>query len=195
MKPNVVGVLSWDPGLTLAGWVAFEYNTATGEILVVDFGELEVNRIVDRAAMRANVELYTKRVISLAVLEDKTREIISATKPDYVATEDAFYNPLRPSAYAALLTWIMTLARMLHRDYQKPLFKIPTKVAKQAISGTGSAMKLDVAAAIKANTSIKFKKPPAETDLTETVCDALAVGYAFIVNDLQDILNGKRILE
>jgi Holliday junction resolvasome RuvABC endonuclease subunit len=189
MQP-VIRVLSWDPGLTLAGWVGFEYNPNTNEIVVVDFAELQVNRVVDRAAMRPDVEQYGKRVISLSVLEDKANDILLAFKPDYIATEDAFYNPLRPAAYAALLTWIMTLARLCHKGFKKPLFKIPTKIAKQAICGSGGALKFNVQQAIRTNPNIKFKKPPAEEALTETICDAMAVGYAFIVNDLRDILNG-----
>jgi Holliday junction resolvasome RuvABC endonuclease subunit len=71
---------------------------------------------------------------------------------------------------------------MLYNKFQLMLYRIPTKVAKQAIFGAGDASKENVMEAVRNRSDIIFKQPKQALNLTEHEADAIAVGVAMASN-------------
>ena len=193
MVKHITKVLCFDPGLTKTGWSCIEYNTGSGNCTVTKYGILQPNKCTGHVAMREECELYGKRVMALCELESQVKQLVEDLEPDFVAWEDIFYNPGRPTAFIALSQWLTTVELLLKR-YRMPLYKVPTKIAKKEIYGKGDAGKVDVQTAILSNGRINFKtKPPKE--LCEHEADSIAVGLAFINSTLQSILINKGIIQ
>lgn len=191
MAKQIVRILCFDPGLTKTGWSLIDYNIETSNCTISKYGVLMPNKITGHVAMKEDCDKYGKRVMALCELEAQVKELIEALNPEYVACEDIFYNPRRPMAFIALSQWLTTIELLLKKFYL-PLYKVPTKIAKKEIYGSGSADKVDVQSAILANGRIQFKtKPPKE--LCEHEADSIAVGLGFISSNLQTILISKGI--
>lgn len=186
-----IRILGFDPGLTLAGWAVCDYITQTGQLVIHKFGVIASNKIVSRANMREDVALYGKRIMALAYLRHQVQNLLMEFKPIYVISEDAFFDFRRPTAYAALLQWIVSVELVLKDNLNMPLFKVAPKLIKSCISGAGDAKKIGVLNAILDNDNIQFKQKGCETELIEHTADAIAACYTFT----REILPSLTIIE
>lgn len=175
-----IRVLSFDPGLTLAGWAVCDYKLSDGTINVQRFGDISPNKIASRVNMNDQVEKYGKRLISLDILEDMVQKLVDEYKPDYICSEDAFFNPGTPNAFVALIHWLNTIELLLFKQYDKPLIKLPPRTIKHIVSGSGASGKLPMLQAILADGKIVFKQKKTQEELNEHSTDAISVGVAFI---------------
>ena len=191
MAKPVFRILNFDPGLSKTGWCLIEYNTKSGNCTIAKYGIIQPNKNTGHAAMREECEVYGKRIMALCELESMVKQLLVEFTPDFVACEDIFFNPRRPTAFIALSQWLTTVELLLKR-YRMPLYKVPTKIAKKEIFGSGDAGKVDVQSAILSNGRINFRtKPPKE--LCEHEADSIAVGLAFVNATLQAILINRGI--
>ena len=193
MACEKIRILSFDPGLSTAGWNYSEYRPKVGEMVVVRFGTLYPNKDINLRDARPDVTRYGARIMTLESLRIQFRELMNLYQPDFVVSEDAFYNPTRPTAYCALVQWLTTIALVLHDEYQQTLFKLAPKIAKQVVSGFGGAEKLGVQHAIMHKNDIRFKQKVDESDLSEHICDSIGIGYTFIQEILPSILDIWRV--
>lgn len=180
MSTNIVRILSFDPGLSVSGWAVLDYNRTAGELTVFKFGLLTPNAIVSRVNMKEEVDKYGKRLIALVTLRQMITEIYDEFKPDFVVVEDNFFHSKYPTAYAALLHWTITVDFLLRDNYGQPVYKIPPKLVKQHVTGSGDAKKINIQEAIINNPKIKFKNKQMPFSLIEHTADAIAIGWAFI---------------
>ena len=172
-------MLSFDPGLSFSGWAYSRFESGIRLFTVEQYGMITPNKTVSHKEYRQLVDTYGMRIITLTLLRDLIRELMDKYKPDFVASEDAFFNPRRPGAYEALLHWILTVSFILKDEYSKPLFKIPPKLVKKFISGVGTSDKEGVQHAIFKHKDIVFDKGLGEIELTEHEGDAIAIGYSY----------------
>lgn len=179
MSSDYIRILSIDPGLTISGWSILDYKKNTDTMHVVKTGLMTPNKIVSRVDMKDNVEKYGKRLMALLTLRELVSSIYETYLPDYVVVEGAFFHDKFPTAYAALLHWTTTVDLLIKDKYNKPVFKIPPKLAKHYISGAGDAKKITVQQAILDNPKIEFKSKQVLEDLIEHIADAIAIGWAF----------------
>ena len=195
MKKCSVRVLTIDPGLTNTGWAVMDYDANSGDVVVVALGSIHPGPTADRAEYRGDVDKFTKRTITLRLLRASLTEIMTHTRPDYVVVEDIFFNPQRPMAHAALAMW-HCLTRLCCLDVlQKNMEIIQTKIAKQAITGSGGNGKVTVQKSILLAKDISFKPPSLEKAMDEHQADAIAVGYAFVKRNRERILQEKGFIK
>ena len=178
-KDYLIKILAFDPGLSLSGWNVSTYDTHTQMYRVLKFGMLTPNKGIDTPETHINYVKFGQRVITLKALREQVRELMDTYQPDIVVSEDAFYNPKRPSAYSALVQWLTAVDILLHDEYAKVLFKLAPTAAKQVVSGFGGADKLGVRYAVLNSEDICFKSKHAEENLTEHICDSIGIGYTF----------------
>lgn len=178
-KDYLIKILAFDPGLSLSGWNVSTYDTCTKVYRVLKFGMLTPNKGIDTPETHIEYIKFGPRVMTLKELREQVKELMDAYAPDIVVSEDAFYNPKRPSAYSALVQWLTATDLLLHDEYAKVLFKLAPTAAKQVISGFGGADKLGVRYAVLHRDDIVFKSKHAEDSLTEHICDSIGIGYTF----------------
>lgn len=182
-------ILSFDPGLSTSGWNLSIYDTSTKEMFIEKCGMLFPNENVTLSKNKINSIRYGSRIMTLDQLRNDIRNLMDIFRPDFVVSEDAFYNPTRPTAYCALVQWLTTVSIVLFDEYQHTLFKLAPKIAKQVISGFGGAEKLGVQYAVTHKQDIKFDKSIDVKNLSEHTCDSIGIGYTFIQEVLPSILD------
>lgn len=182
-------ILSFDPGLSTSGWNLSVYDTSTNIMYIEKCGMLFPNENVGLASNKENYIRYGHRIMTLDQLRNDIRELMDTLSPDFVVSEDAFYNPTRPTAYCALIQWLTTISIVLFDEYQHTLFKLAPKIAKQVISGFGGAEKLGVQYAVTHKKDIKFDNSIDVRNLSEHTCDSIGIGYTFIQEILPSILD------
>ena len=155
-------ILSFDPGLSTSGWNLSVYDTSTNIMYIEKCGMLFPNENVGLASNKENYIRYGHRIMTLDQLRNDIRELMNTLSPDFVVSEDAFYNPTRPTA---------------------------PKIAKQVISGFGGAEKLGVQYAVTHKEDIKFDNSIDVKNLSEHTCDSIGIGYTFIQEILPSILD------
>ena len=180
-------ILSFDPGLSTSGWNLSYYNTDEKIMHVEECGVLYPNEKVNKN--KINLIKYGSRIMTLDQLRNDLRNLVNRFSPDFVVSEDAFYNPSRPTAYCALVQWLTTVSMVLFDEYNCTLFKLAPKIAKQVISGFGGAEKLGVQQAIANKKDIVFNQTIDVKELTEHTCDSIGIGYTFIQEILPSILD------
>ena len=188
MKKHQIKVLAIDPGLTNTGWVMMEHDLDSRITVLTKFGSFHPGPAAEKAEHKEELEKFSKRTISLKLLWENLRSILLAEQPDYIAVEDIFFNPQRPTAHAALAMY-HGITRMVCMDVlRKPIEIIQTKIAKQEMTGSGGNGKLSVQQGILTHKDIKFKNKQVESQMDEHCADAVAVGYAFIVRNRERFL-------
>ena len=187
--PSTFRLLCFDPGLSTSGWSILLYSTSDQKIHVTNCGVLTPNDTVHLVANRAHRVRYGARLMTLHQLKQEVAELMDTYHPDFVVTENAFYKRNRLTAYCALVQWIVTVSVLLCQEYQKPLYKIAPRSAKQIISGSGDAKKLGVMQAIIEHEDVTFDPSIQVESLTEHTMDSIAIGYSFIKETLPAILN------
>ena len=181
-------VFAIDPGTTACGWSLLEYNIDDGTVVILKTGIISSRKVVIRAAMRDKVAIFGKTILVLEILRKKILECLSSSKPDYVVIEDAFFNPKRPSAYAILLQCIVTIRRLIYVEYNMPLYTVPTRTAKQTMTGNGGDKKECVQNMIISKEDIVFKNDKLKYSLIVDEADSIAVGYHFCKKILPTLL-------
>ena len=180
---SVIKILAFDPAMGVTGWSVLTTDLFNPiDCTVTKFGSIKPAAVVSKVAFRDEVELYGRSTVSLGYLREQVALLIEEHKPDYIAVEDTYLDPHRPTAYASLLQWICAVKLICREKYKKPLFLISTKTAKHAVTGKGSSGKLAIQEAILTNPNIKFRQKvdATSTELTEHVADSIAVGAGFI---------------
>ena len=180
-------ILSFDPGLSTSGWNLAIYDTDNKIMYIEDCGRLYPNENVGKD--KKCLIRYGTRIMTLNQLRSDIRNLVNKFSPDFVVSEDAFYNPSRPTAYCALVQWLTTVSMVLFDEYNCTLFKLAPKIAKQVISGFGGSEKLGVQQAISDKKDIVFNKTINVKELTEHTCDSIGIGYTFIQEVLPSILD------
>lgn len=184
-----IKILSFDPGLSMSGWNLSIYNLDKKTMFIEDCGMIYPNEEVSLAKNKINNIRYGSRIMTLDQLRNDIRFLMDNYNPDFVVSEDAFFNPTRPLAYCALVQWLTLVSMVLFNEYNHTLFKLAPKIAKQVISGFGGAEKLGVQYAVAHKEDIKFNKSIKIDELTEHTCDSIGIGYTFIQEVLPSILD------
>lgn len=184
---DVIKIMSIDPGLSTAGWVYSEYHQEDQSLHVKDFGIIQGTRYADLKAQQELVELYGRRCITLSEIRTKIVELYQKYHPDYVESENAFFNRFRPAAFVALNDFICTVRSTLHKEFEVPLYLISPKSIKKVVC-TGDANKDDVQTAVQKNKHIFIESeniPDAEHEW-----DAIGGAYAFVKLYLEHVRSG-----
>ena len=187
MPNKKIKILSFDPGLTKAGWSFSEYDTTSRIYTVIKFGTITPNTTAAKALNRDAVNIFGKRVIALRILREAVDLLVKQYKPDFIATEDAFYNPRTPNAYGSLLTWIVTVENFMYSEFKMPIYRIAPKLAKHNISGDGTSGKLSVQDAVVNHSNIKFRANLPVLDMCEHEADSIAIGWSFVYSILPNL--------
>ena len=177
MKNNKYKIFAIDPGTTACGWSLLEFDPSSPIITVLKVGVIASRKIVIRAAMRDKVAIYGKTILSLEILREKINELIKQNKPDFVSIENAFFNRKFPSAYAILIQCIFTVEQLIYSEYGLPLYKIPTRSAKETLSGNGGTKKDSIQEIILNHEDIKFKNEKLKYGMSKDESDAIAIGF------------------
>lgn len=187
-----IRILAIDPGLMNLGWSLIEYNLSTNDKIVLRYGT-----ITGKSLLKNQKEMQTrfeKRHIIVWELEPLLIEMLQDMTPEYVVVEEPFAH-LYIQAYAALVIVVQTVRTAVRKTLGNDIYLIAPKEAKKAISNDGTSGKEAVEAAIAKNLhiSIKVCKQNTVENFTEHVCDSIAVGVAFIQNQLLSILASKKL--
>lgn len=194
-RAKIVRQLNIDPALSYLGWSITDYNTETGTLTVVRFGTFEASRLAGRVAHREEVDIFTKRMISLRMIRDYLKLLMDEFSPEFVTIESAFFGIFRPNAYSALVQVICTIEFYLMNEYQMPVYKVAPKSAKQCLTGSGAAGKAPIQHAIFEKEDIAFKQKKQAEKLGEHEADSISVGYFFTKNVLPGKLAEQQAVE
>lgn len=189
MSRTTVRQLNIDPALSHLGWSITDYNVDSGVLSVYRFGTLEASRTTSKVAYREEVEMFTKRMISLKLIRDHVKLLMDEFEPEYITIEDAFFGRFRPNAFSALLQCICTIEFFLMNEYSKRLYKVAPKSAKHCLTGSGSSGKDPIQQSIFSKEDIVFKQKKQAEKLGEHEADSISVGYFFCKSVLPGILN------
>jgi Holliday junction resolvasome RuvABC endonuclease subunit len=180
-KDPLVRMFSIDPALSILGWSVLDVYEKGGPTHVIAHGCYKPVNKINRVSFKPDVETYGRTVMLLSDMRTYIDTQIALYKPTHISIEDAFYNRLRPNAYGSLLQCICTLSLLCRDKYYKPLYRVPTRLAKLTTCGKGNASKDDVIAAVMDHEFIKFDNNP-QNNLATHEADAIAVGYHAIIN-------------
>ena len=184
---KLISILGIDPGINNTGLSFNKYDPDTGILHVNNYTVLQANDLAKKEN-RADMKSFGS-VFSLCLYERELRRIITDFQPDFVACEDAFYNPRTPNAFVSLKLCIGTIQRVLYTDFKQPLYRIAPKLAKAAI-GNACAGKVAVQEAIQHLPDIQIKQTKSRPleNMVEHEADSIAIAYAFTKHFLPDIL-------
>lgn len=171
MMVRVIGI---DPGINNCGIALCSYDTDKDMLTVNDHFTLHANESAKKYN-RKDSKLYGN-IFSLFILEKEITEIFDRWSPDYVASEDAFYNPRTPNAFVSLKNCITSIRRVLYSKRQI-LYTIPPKLAKMTVV-KATATKEDIITAVKKLPTVKIVKDT--TDMVEHEADAIGIAHTFI---------------
>lgn len=187
MKLAPIKILAFDPGINHTGWSLGSFDPVSFLLTVPFYGEIQAHNIAKKEA-RKEFKSYGS-LVSLNFYKREIDLLMDHYRPDYVASEDAFYNPRCPNAYLSLKLCIHTIQRLLFERMMRLYLVAPT-VAKQAVHGKGTANKLAIQESIQTLPDLKIrdtKQHPIE-EMQEHEADSIAIMYAFVKNFLPDIL-------
>jgi Holliday junction resolvasome RuvABC endonuclease subunit len=177
---SVVKILSFDPGFTMLGWALGEYDTESGKLTILKYGDLKVIKQIKKQKEFINV--YDHNVLASFYLEEEFNKLISLLKPHFIVSEDVFMNFVRPQAYTPLMICIHILSRILFQYFKQPLYKISPKSIKMIVTGHGTSDKEGIRDSILTHPNIVIKENkqiPIDRLLSHHT-DAIAVNYAFV---------------
>jgi len=194
-RATIVRQLNIDPALSHLGWSITDYNVEQGVMSVYRFGTLEATRIVSKVAFKEEVEMYTKRMVTLKMIRDHFKLLMGEFKPDFVTSEDAFMYMRRPTAFSALIQCISTIEFFLMNEYKKKLYRVAPKAAKHCLTGSGSVGKDPIQQTIFTKDDIVFKQRKQAEKLGEHEADSISVGYFFCKNILPGIIAQPQLIK
>ena len=189
-KNNIIKIMGIDPGLNSTGISIGHYDIDTGILTIVAFMLIQANALA-KQELKQDSKKYGN-IVSLDIYEREIDAIIEKYNPDYVCCEDAFFNPKMPNAFLSLKLCINSIKRLLYHKYQKILYTIAPKAAKQCVC-TGTADKLAIQEAIHKlpNLVIKSTKKFDSNKMSEHESDAVAQTVSFVSLYLPDLLLQK----
>lgn len=189
MKQRIT-ILGIDPGLTTTGYNITIYDTITKKAQVQHRGMITAIALTKKNKKDNKECKEFGNIIPLMIYEQEIATLIKTFHPDFIACEDAFYNPRTPNAFLSLKLCITSIKRALYLIAKKPLYLISPRAAKLAVWGRGDANKLAVQESIQhlPNLILKNTKQNPLSKMTEHEADSIAITYAFITNFLQDII-------
>ena len=190
-KSTLVRSLNLDIALSTCGWSITDLKANPPKdkyvlVSVARWGNIKPIAIANKVSNNTLCERYTKRIISLDILRSEVAKLIDIFQPDFIVTEDTFMGSF-PSAYAALEQAITSVALMCYDNYRMPLYRIPTKNAKQAVTNSGASKKASVLEHIVSSDTIVFKQKALTCDLDHHSADSIAVGYDFLTRVYPDL--------
>jgi len=179
MSNNTIRILSFDPGLSCCAAARSEYDLTTGKFHVLHRSKIEGSRSLMRH--KDLTAIYSNKMIQLSVIRDEVLKLCKF-KPDYVVTENAFYQPGRTASFVALTLCIHTIEVAIKDGIMKPVFRIPPKSVKKIFADTGDAGKLVIQEVLLNHPDITIKETRANPliNMTEHEADSIAVGYSFV---------------
>ena len=169
-------ILSIDPGLSVTGWAISDIDN--GRMTVVQHGEIVAQK--EMKNHKEEINIFGKRLFTLDYIEEQTDELVKKYNPTDVVSEDAFWNPKFPDAFMAICLCIFTMARIIKKQHSLILHKLAPRLVKNLATGNGNADKTKVKSSITSNPAIIISKPEL---LSEHESDAIAIGYAFALNN------------
>ena len=183
---HIFKILSIDPGLTNTAWVLSNADIDNYTLNVLKYNTIKATKSIEK---NENPLGLNRNILSLQYLENELRSIISASKADFIVIEDAFYNPKRPTAFLSLSLCIYTIEKLVAMTFNKKIYKIATRKAKQLVSGNGGSTKDVIQRAIVDNEHITFKesKQYSIDRLNEHEADAIAIAYGFMVSTDKEV--------
>jgi len=186
-------ILSIDPGLANCGYSLIEYDFSSNKKHVLRFGTITGKSLLKN--QKEMQDRFEKRHIIVWELELLLIEMITDMKPDFVAVEEPFAH-LYIQAYAALVIVVQSVRTAVRKTLGTDIYLIAPKEAKKAISQDGTSGKGAVEDAILNNPliTIKTNKQNKIEEITEHAYDSIAVGVAFIQNQLLSILASRKLL-
>lgn len=189
MKRNepFVSIMGIDPGLNALGASIGWYYPRVKKLVIRDHTVVSSNTLAKKDH-RDEVKEYGS-LISLFTCEEAMENLLASWSPEFIVSEDAFYNPRMPNAFLSLKLCINAIQRVLFR-HEKALYLIAPTIIKRTIFGSGTANKAAVHAGIVNHDDILFKdsKKKQMSKLVEHEADSIAVCYTFTQLYLPDIL-------
>lgn len=190
-------LLSIDPGINSLGWAISQCYP--NQLIIEKFGTLYPTVYPKGSKLKGDSKHYSDRIIGSRILRIWLKEIIATYQPDYICSEDAFYNPGRPSAFTSLLIAIYAMESKLYAMYTNGEINTPESAKIYKLAPTtikmimhhelteigGKAEKSDMTNALRLRVDKKqikfaqYKKFPSIEDLTEHSVDAICIGYGF----------------
>lgn len=187
-----IRIMAIDPGLNALGISLGFYYYQKNHLVIQEYMTIHSN---EKAKKEKKTDFKTYgNLISLLTCEEAIDELMQKWEPEFVVSEDAFYNPRMPNAFLSLKLCINAIQRVLYQ-YNKVLYKIPPTVIKQTIFGNGLASKAAVQEGIMNHNDIGFKEAKKKhvNRLVEHEADSIAIGYAFTQLFLPDILMQRKL--
>lgn len=174
MKNPPITILSFDPGTTCTGWAVCTFKKETAMMSVIKCDNFSPASLAKKN--KEDCEKYTQQLIALDSLAAEVENLILTYKPDYVVSEDAFWQMNRLNAYVSLKLNIHTIARVC-KNYGLILYKLAPRDVKKVISGSGAASKDTVQDSVINHPDIKFKgnKNTIINKMIEHEADAVAI--------------------
>lgn len=187
-----IKIMAIDPGLNALGVSLGYYYNQKNKFIIQEYMTIHSNDQAKKEK-RADFKMYGN-LISLFTCEEAIHSLMEKWEPEFIVSEDAFYNPRMPNAFLSLKLCINAIQRVLYQ-YNKVLYRIPPTVIKQTIFGNGMASKAAVQEGIMNHDDIGFKEAKKKhvNRLIEHEADSIAIGYAFIQLLLPDILMQREL--
>lgn len=184
-----ITILGIDPGIHNTGLCVCKYDPRDQKLYVTDYWTLKAADLAKKENRQESKQFGN--VFSLFLYEREFAKILETVKPDYVACEDAFYNPHMPNAFASLKLCIASIQRVLYTTQHRPLFCIPTRLAKKQTASTGDAGKVAIQTAIRQLSDLVIKDTKAKPiiKMVEHEADSIAIAYTFMKQMLPDLLH------
>jgi Holliday junction resolvasome RuvABC endonuclease subunit len=185
---KVIRILSFDPGLTCTGWSIGDYDIETGMLTINKYGKIEGKKLLIKN--KELLAIYSKQFVQLNALAEAVSELTKC-KPNYVVVEDAFHQPGRTSAYAALILCIRTIEVVIAQNLNLPVNRLPPCKVKSLSTTYGNANKATVQEAILSDDLINVKETRQNplSRMVEHEADAIAVAKAFVMDILPTHIN------
>ena len=168
MNIKLIGI---DPGIHNCGVAICEYDQANQKLIVKDFFTIHASELARKFNKKDSIAYGS--IFSLFLLEKEFNDIFKEYQPDYIGSEDAFYNPRTPNAFISLKSCINSIKRVLY-DYRKKLNLIAPKLAKATVI-KATANKNDMMSAITKLPDLVIEKDV--TDIVEHEADAIGIAY------------------
>ena len=138
-KVCVVGI---DPGTKKLGWCALTLNAATNQIEHIHVDLVRVDKLpLDETMVNACGELHARIQATIKLLMARTRDL----RPQVIGYESPYFNPMTPSAYAALVELSTHFRQaVFDDDPQMWLINFTPSMVKLTVGAKGNANKDEV---------------------------------------------------
>lgn len=188
-KIKPIKIFASDPGTMHYGWCMGEYDIAKNHATILRFGEINGEHIYRR--LRKEMADMSRRFTILEGMYYVLEELVLSFGPDYMVSEDTFWNPGRPNAFQALSLVINMQERLSWNLLRKPLYTFPPQQVKRVVTDLGSSSKTTVRECLfeRPNLTIKDTRQSPIDKLNEHSADAIAAFATFIEKTIPTLLS------